>query len=134
MSELAPSAIDAVVWSLVVGIAQGLLIVLSHMCLLLQLVFAMSKCTIVAKGTVLASRPKLAQLCFHFHFVILLCLVLFFFVYFIHGFVSLVHVVMRVMHAWCPSRYKHPGLGLHGEGIGWHGKWVDFLFVGRIKR
>lgn len=117
MRELAPSTIQAVVGRFVVSIAQGLFIVLCHMGLLLELMFTVSKCTIVTKGTVLASCPKLAQLCFHFHFVILLCLVLFLFIEFIHCLLSMVHVVMLVIHAWCPCRHKHLGFCIHGEGI-----------------
>ena len=71
VSELASLPIEAIVMSMVVCVAQCLLVVLCNMLLLLEFVMSMGKCTLISKGTLLTSQPELAQLCFGLHPVII---------------------------------------------------------------
>jgi len=70
VGKLATLSIEAVIWVLVVRVAEGLLVVLSYMLLLLKLVFPVSKGTVHTEGAWLSSNIELAQLSFDLQLVI----------------------------------------------------------------
>jgi len=79
VGKLATLAIEAMIWVLVVRVAEGLLVVLCYVLLLLELIFSVSKCTVYAKGAWLSSNIELAQLSFDLQLVIS-CFLIFIFI------------------------------------------------------